>query len=275
MFTSIALEMQKALRKPRTYIGPIAMSLLTLAVAVGMKHSNPFEYLRERMEQDFIVTGSFANAALLANFLLDGIVYFFLPLFTCMVCGDLLASEAADGTIRTLLCRPVTRARVYVSKYLIAVAYVAALVMGTGVLAYIIGSAVLGRGSLVLFSGGFWVIPEAEAIQRLAMSYGLIALGMLAVGSISFAVSTILSNSNGAIGVAMAVPWGSLVLQEISYFKALKPYLITTHMDHWRHIVLGTSTRHEMVSGIAVMLAYSVAAFVIGLLVFRRKDILV
>ena len=274
MAISIALEIRKALRKLRTYIGPVAMSLLILALAVGLKHSNPFDYLRRRMEQDFIVTGSFTNAAFLCRHLLEGITYFFLPLFTCMVCGDLLASEAADGTIRTLLCRPVTRAQVYIAKYLIAVLYVAGLVMGTGVLAYLVGSAILGRGSLVLFSGGFWVIPEAEAIRRLAMAYALVTMGMLAVGSIAFAVSTLLSNSNGAIGAAMAVLWGSLVIQEIDYFKVLKPYLLTTHLDHWRWLIDGKGTTQEFTNGVIVILAYSVVAFVIGLLVFRRKDIL-
>jgi ABC-2 type transport system permease protein len=262
------------MRKSRTYIGPVAMTLLILAVAVGLKHSNPMEYMRRRMEQDFVVTGSFVNAAFLCRHLLEGITYFFLPLFACTVCGDLLASEAADGTIRTLLCRPVTRTQVIVSKYLVAVFYVMGLVMGTGVFAYVIGTAILGHGSLVLFSGGIWVIPEATAIARLAEAYALVMAAMLAVGSIAFAVSTLLSNSNGAIATAMAVLWGSLVIQEIEYFKVLKPYLLTTHLDLWHRLFFGSVTAPELARAVLVMLAYSVVSFAAGLLIFRKRDIL-
>lgn len=274
MLTNLRLELRKALRKSRMYIGPAAMSLLILAVAVGLKHSNPFEFLRRRMEQDFIVTGSFINAAFLCRHLLEGITYTFLPLFACMVCGDLIASEAADGTIRTLLCRPITRAQVVISKYMVACMYVLALSIGTGVLAYVMGTAFLGRGSLVLFSGGIWVLPETTAIVRLAAAYALVAAGMLAVGSISFAVSTFLSNSNGAIGAAMGILYGSAVIQEIEYFKVLKPYLLTTHLDKWHRLFTGAFDAHAFLKAILVMLIYSAVSFAIGLIIFRRRDVL-
>ena len=274
MLTSLRLEIRKALRRSRSYIGPVAMSLLILAVAVGLKHGNPFDYMRRLMEQHFIITGSFINAAFLCRHLLEGITYFFLPLFACLVCGDLLASEAADGTIRTLLCRPVTRTQVIVSKYLVAVTYVIGLTIGTGVLAYLVGALILGRGSLVLLRGGIWVLPEPTAILRLAQAYGLVAVGMLAVGSIAFAVSTLLSNSNGAIGTAMAVLWGSLVIQEIEYFSVLKPYLLTTQLDLWRRLFFGSVTAHDLARAVTVMLTYCAVSFTVGLLVFRRRDVL-
>lgn len=274
MLTSIRLELRKAARKARTYIGPAALTLLITAVAFGMKHSHHLQEMRGMLERDFIVTGSIVNAAFLCRSLLEGIPFTFLPLFTCMVCADLLASESGDGTLRMLLCRPVTRRQVVVSKYILGALYAVGLSVGTGVMAYLIGTAMLGRGSLVLFNSGIWVIPEHTAMLRLLASYVFVACGMLAVGSIAFAVSSFLSNANGAIAVAMGVLYGSAVIQEIEFFARLKPYLLTTQLEKWHGLLQGTFGTHQFLNSVGIMLAYSVVSFVIGLIIFERRDVL-
>ena len=274
MLINLRLEVLKVMRKPRTYIGPVALSLLIIAMLVGMKHGHDFEYMRHRLEQDFIVTGSFLNAAFLTRYLLEGITFTFLPLFACMVCGDLLASEAADGTLRMLLCRPVTRLKVAVSKYAIAIMYVLGLTLGTGLLSYLAGWGYLGRGSLVVLQKGVWIYPEHEAILRILGAYILIACGMIALGSIAFAVSTFLSNSNGAIAAAMGLLYGSAVIGEIQYFAKIKPYLLTTQVEMWRSFFWGTPDAHAIAKAVGILAAYSVVSLVIGLIIFSRRDVL-
>ena len=274
MLINLRLELLKVLRKSRTYIGPVALSLLIVALLVGMKHGHEFEYMKRRLEQDFIVSGSFINAVFVARYLLEGITFTFLPLFACMVCGDLIASEAADGTLRMLLCRPVTRLKVAVSKYGIAVAYVLGLTLGTGLLAYMAGWAYLGRGSLVVLQHGVWIYPEHDAILRLLAAYALIACAMVAIGSIAFAVSTFLSNSNGAIAAAMGLFYGSAVLGEIEYFAKIKPYLLTTQMEVWRSFFTGAPDAHTVTKAVGIMAAYSVVSLTIGLVIFSRRDVL-
>lgn len=274
MLINLRLELFKVLKKSRTYIGPAALSLLMIAMLVGMKHGHEFEYMKRRLEQDFIVAGSFVNAAFLTRFLLEGIVYTFLPLFACMVCGDLIASEAADGTLRTLLCRPVTRMRVAISKYVVAIMYVLGLTFGTGLLAYMAGWGYLGRGSLVVLHQGVWIYPEHDAILRLLAAYAIVALGMVALGSIAFAISTFLSNSNGAIAAAMGILYGSAVIGEIEYFAKIKPYLLTTQMEQWRSFFTGTPDAHALAKAVGIMAAYSVVALITGLVIFGRRDVL-
>lgn len=274
MLTNLRLELRKTLRKGRTYIGPVALTLLIIAVSFGMKHSHRIDYMRQTMERDFIITGSFLTAAFMCRHLLDAITFTFLPLFACMVFGDLIASEAADGTLRTLLCRPVTRSQVVTAKYVVGSLYVLGLTLGTGVLAYAIGSVILGRGSMVLFSGGIWVIPEHTAMIRLLAAYTLVSFGMLAVGSIAFAVSTLLSNSNGAIGAAMGVLYGSAVIGEIEYFAKIKPYLLTTQIAKWSDMFIGKFDTHAFMHAIGIMLVYAVVSFIAGLIIFQRRDIL-
>jgi len=274
MLIELRLELMKLLRKPRTYLGPAGMVLLIALGLVAMKFGNEFQYMYERLARDFIISGSFVNAAFLARFmLLEFVVFMFLPLSACLVFGDLIASEAADGTLRALLCRPVTRTSVAVSKYIVGALYVFALTLGTGVAAYLVGTTFLSRGSLLTFYEGIWILPERTAIVRLALTYGLVAFGMLAVGSMAFAISTFLSNSNGAVAGAMGVVIISGIVEQIEYFARLRPYLLTPYLEVERYFT-GTLDLHMLIKSVLVMLAYSAVGLIVGLAIFRRRDVL-
>ena len=274
MLTRLSIELAKLTRKPRTYLGFAGMAGITCLLMIGFKYGDPFQHMKDRLAQDFIISGSFINAAFLARNLVAGAIYMILPLFTCLVCGDLVASEAADGTLRTILCRPVSRLSVAVSKYMVGAIYVLTLTFGTGVFAYLLGSLFLGRGSLVVMEQGIWVFPEHTALIRLVATYALISVSMLAVGSIAFMISTFLSNANGAIIGAMAMMYAGVIVGEIDYFKSIRPYLFTSYMDKWRLLFISPIDVSELWKAAGVMLIYSAAALIIGLIIFQRRDVL-
>ena len=268
------IELTKLWRKPRTYIGFAGMAAIVGLMFVGMKFGHPFRHVEQTLERNFIVAGSFLNAEFIALHLMAGVVFTFLPLFTAMVFGDLIASEAADGTMRAMLCRPVSRIGVGLAKYVTGAGYVIALAFGTGLGAFLAGWLFFGKGSLVTLNSGIWVFREADAIPRLIAAYGLAAVAMLAVGSIAFALSSFLSNANGAIIGAMAVMYGLAVVGEIDYFDPIKPFLFTSYMDSWRELFVNPVDMAEVRHAVGIMLAYAAAFCTIGLYIFRRKDVL-
>lgn len=274
MLAEVIAEFRKLLRKPRTFIGPAAMGILVILIMVSLKFGGVAEQMHERLSSDFIITGSFVNAAFIARYMLfEFVVFMFLPLFACLVFGDLIASESADGTLRTLLCRPVTRIGVAVSKYIVGTAYVFALTLGTGLFAYTLGTIFLGRGDLISMNGGIWILPEDVAVLRLLAVYALVAVGMISIGSIAFAISTFISNANGAIAGAMGVVVFSLILGQIDYFAALRPFLLTTYLragDFFQ----GDFNIALFQKSICVLVIYSLIGLITGLFVFHRRDIL-
>ncbi len=270
----LRIEFLKLWRKPRTYLGFAGMAAIIGLMFLGMKLGHPFRHMEAQLARDWIVAGSFLNAGFIAQHLMGGVVYTFLPLFSAMVFGDLIASEAADGTIRTMLCRPVSRIGVGLSKYANGALYVLALTFGTGAAAYLIGWLVFGRGNLVVLDSGISIFTEREALPRLIGAYGMAALSMIAVGSIAFALSSFLSNSNGAIIGAMVVMSGLAIIGEIDYFEFLKPYLFTTYLDEWKGLFADPIRSADVLRSAGVMLAYSAAFSVLGLAIFRRKDVL-
>lgn len=273
MLTKTRIELMKLSHKPRTYVGFIGMAAMIILMLIAVKYGDPFRQMREHMSRDFILSGSFVNAVFLTRYLLEGVVYTFLPLFACLVYGDLIPSEAADGT-RTVLCRPISKLGWAVSKYVVGAIYIFTLTMFSGVVAYLIGCAFLGRGSLVVFDRGIWVFPEGSAILRLLATYGLVAVATLAVGSLSFAISTFLSNANAAIIGGMALLYASAILQEIEYFKFLKPYLLTTYFSSWRKLFVDPIDAWIIWKSLGVLLIYSAVGLIVGLIIFQRRDVL-
>lgn len=274
MRNKLCAEYFKLLHKPRTCIGPAAMSLLVAVALVALKYGHQFRYMEARLARDYILAGSFVNAAFLTRFMLfEFVVFMFLPLFSSMVFADLIAGEAAGGTLRMMLCRPVSRLRIAAVKYAAGVTYALALTFGVGVLSYAAGWAALGRGSLVSLTGGVWIYPEGEAALRLLLAYGLVALGMVSVGSIAFAVSAFLTNANGAVAGAVGLVVFSGIIGEIEFFEPLRPFLLTTYLKvGW--LFEGVVDVRTLLQSAGVMLAYAAVAAAVGFVAFIRRDVL-
>lgn len=280
MIAELAIEYRKLILKSRTYIGPAAMLFIITAMLIGLRYSHQFDYMKQTMGQDFIIAGRITNAAFLTRYLLEGIFFFFLPLAVCSIAGDLIASEAADGTLRMILCRPVSRLSILTAKYIACITSSIGLTVGTGLVAYLVGLVFLGGGSLFVVpdfrgGGGIWILSEHDAVIRLIAAYSLTAVGMLAIGSIAFMISTLLSNSNGAIFGAMGFLIASGIIGQIDYFSSLKPYLLTTYLDKWQQFFGESMDMHVLFKSIGVMAVYSIVCFVISAIIFRRRDVLV
>ena len=274
MLTELRLEIKKLLHKPRTYIGPVGTTVLVIITLLAVKYGNEFSTIEARLAQDFIMVGSLRNASFLASLMLtEFIVYMLLPIFVCTVFGDLVASEVADGTLRMLLCRPITRLRLLMSKYGTGILYTLMLTYGMGIFAYLLGLLFLGRGSLINLADGIWILPERMALIRLATAYGLTTLGMIAIGSIAFAISTFLSNSNGAVAGAVSFVIGCKAIEQFDFFRWLKPYLLTSYLEPRRILVSRLDTAF-ICKSVEVMLAYSAIAIVVGMIIFHERDIM-
>jgi ABC-2 type transport system permease protein len=272
----IKIETFKLSRRLRSYIGFFGVIGIVALVTLGVHYEPPEDVVRGMAGGQFTVVGTFINASFLAGFVMPLLFYFFMPLFVSLVAGDIVAGEAAEGTLRTQLTRPVTRLKFLLSKYIVSVLYSFVLTLFLGIFAYILGAIVFGQGSLLQIDGdhGVSIFPKYEGIVRLLFGYCLAALGMRAIATIAFFLSTLVSNSLGPVGIAMMSLVVFTILGEIPYFDWLKPYLFTTHMQLWRDAFRVPVPLNELRTSLLALAAY-VGVFLIGsVLVFRRKDIL-
>ena len=105
-------------------------------------------------------------------------------LYLALVSGDLVAKEAEDGTLRMLLCRPVSRARLLLLKAIACLVYTVVLVLFIGITALLAGFAYGGTGGLFVF------IPVERMFALYDFNSGLIRYAW-AIPLLALSLSTI------------------------------------------------------------------------------------
>ena len=177
-------EMVKLFARRRTWIGFGVFLLIYALVVVGMNRPHQREMFRHAIEKNGYGFEAYFSGLTLGlqmmiwtGFLLGG-------LFLALVSGDVMSKEVEDGTMRMILCRPASRWRIGILKYLTCVAY-------TFVLAVFIGLAALALGAVYRGLGGLFAVEPFEHIFALytfgpGITRYLGALPVLAGGLLSF-----------------------------------------------------------------------------------------
>jgi ABC-2 type transport system permease protein len=204
----------------------------------------------------------------------------FLPITVAVVAGDAVAGEAATGTLRYLLVRPVGRLRLLVAKLVAVAAFVLLSVALVTVTGYVVGVAAFGFGAdatlggvggITSLSGA--VITPVELAARTAAVVGYLALCMLAIGAVGVFFSTLTDSPLAAALGVLAVVVTSAALMPLDAAAAIRTYLPTTHwlawIDLYRAPILWTAVRE----GAAVQLSYVLVAFGAAWANFATKDV--
>ena len=275
MWTLISLEIFKIRKKLRSYLGFAGLLGIAVLMAVGLRYGpSPGHHMLGSMPRGMLVVGSLLTAGFMTSLIMQGTLFTFLPLFVSMVAGDMVSGEAADGTLRTAMSRPVSRLGFFVAKLFSSGAYAVALTFFLGLSAYVIGLIALGRGPVAVGWSGFAVYPEVEGITRLLAAYALACVPMIAVAAIALFISTIVNSSPAAIIGPMILIFGLTIIGEIGYFEPVKPYLFTTYLDVWKEAFAPRVDWGHLRTGLEYLCAYIAIFGGLAALIFCRKDIL-
>src|SRR3954468_15238192 len=140
-------ELVKLRAQKRTYIGLGAALLVPMIFIVSL--------LTDDSGADGIPFGRYVRESGLAIPLVGlffGAFWFF-PLITALVAGDIVATEDGNGTLKTILTRSVDRWQIFAAKVLAAFTYAfAALLLFVGV-GLVIGGIIWGFDPLISLSG--------------------------------------------------------------------------------------------------------------------------
>lgn len=284
MLRQIGFEIFKMSRRPRTYLAYAAFLLINICVMLGLKYGHLENISTHQMNRSsFGVVGTPVNAEFMSWIVLGSpiasmILIMFMPFFVCLVFGEIFGGEVADGTLRAVLARPVSRGSFFTAKFFASLIYAITLPFFLGVSAYLIGLVSFGRGGLMA-TGTFehpmlaWY-SEGTGLWRLGLGCLLICTGAITVGMVAFFISSWLNNSLGAIGGAIMLLFAMAIVGEIPYFKPIKDYLFSTHLLMGQKAFIDPIPWHEIWVALRCLGAYCVSLFVISLVIFKRKDVL-
>jgi ABC-2 type transport system permease protein len=263
------------------YIGFAAMAVLCLIMAVGF-HKFDFRHLQRTANQFFkgIDFKKFVNGTMFCAMCVSMGIQGLMPIFAALVGGQQIAGEAKEGTLRSMLCRPVHRWEVFTSKFAVSCGYLALLLAFMYGIAAAIGLLVFRGGNLLVYGGAIGrhsifpvLLQQGIAFERLLLACGLAWVAMLVLMTLALMFSALFESPVSAIVWTLSLFFIFRMVGEIPYFASIKPYLFTTHTDLWLD-VFQTKIPWMIIRDSAAWCGIYTAGFLAGgLLTFQFKDV--
>ncbi len=296
----VTVELYKLFTRPRTWISVLLICALPLLVAVfvAVTHLTPPPGQGSAFLSAVLENGKLYPAAALAL-----VLPVFLPVSVAVVAGDSVAGEAASGTLRYLLIRPVGRTRLLVAKLLALTTFVLLAVVAVTVTSYLIGVFLLGPGAAsapaaVAQSGAGGAAGAAGGLptggiqagsgvtslsgaplsllqlgERVAWAVGFITVSMLGVAAIALFLSTLADSALGAAIGALAALVASEVLVTLNAASAIQPYLPTRYWLAWIDFFRQPIFWRDIQRGFAIQAVYVLVFLAAAWANFATKDI--
>ena len=151
MIQLMLIELFKIIKRPRTYIGFLAIFLTVGAMQLAMYYEGEelISIAIQNLENDFRLEGKIINTNLMTYILLNSLIIH-IPILICLVTGDSIAGEASSGTLRLILQKPYSRTQIYLAKALSGFIYTISLIIFLALMTYVLGYFLFGSGDLIV-----------------------------------------------------------------------------------------------------------------------------
>jgi ABC-2 type transport system permease protein len=278
MWQLIKIELYKIIRRPRSYIGFVAIAFIVTVIhlALYVDGLNYIQFFIQQVEQSFDIQGKIINGNLVAYLILQTLIIQ-MPLLVALVTGDLLSGEAATGTIRLLATKPVSRSRIVLAKFFAGSIYTVALVVWLGIISLLLGLLIFGRGDLIVLNTDQVSILRADdTLWRFGGALLIAFLSLTVVATFSLLLSAFTDNSIGPIVGTMAVVIIFTIIgsMEFPLFEKISPFLFTTHTIIWKSMFANPLPLDHIIQSVLILVGHVILFLGITLYYFNRKDIL-
>ena len=272
----IGVEIRKLVTRPRTWVSVFLLCLLPVIVAVFLRLSGvgPRPGQGPTFLSAVLGNGQLYPAAALAI-----VLPIFLPIAVAVIAGDAVAGEAAAGTLRYLLVRPVGRTRLLVAKLISIGAFVLISVVSVAVTAYLTGLAILSSSPLAAATTATTITTTGTTLSsgqlaiRTVMMVLYIGWSMLGVASVSLFLSTLTDSPLGAALGGLAVLVSSSALVALDAADSVRDYLPTRYWLAWIDLFRDPVLWHDLQRGLLVQGVYIAVLLGLAWANFATRDI--
>ena len=216
---------------------------------------------------DVATTGA-ANFTLFTLFVATG---FLLVVVFALFAGDTVASEASWASLRYLLAVPVPRSHLLARKLAIALLSSLVALVLLPVVAFVAGGLFFGWAPIRTPLGT--TLPNGEALLRLGIVVGYLAVTLLFVSALAFLLGVWTDAPLGAVGGAVLLFIVSNILDAVTVLGDWRNALPTHYSYSWTDVLAPQIAWDQMARGALWSLAYSVVLLTAAWWHFERKDV--
>ncbi len=277
----IGVELSKQIHRARGWATMAVMAVVAVVLCLVIGVSKPS--IAERIGDWGSVTADGSGYAL-PVIVLNAMLIFLFPLAVAVFAGEPVAGEAAWGSLRYLLARPVARWRVLLSKAAVAAAFSVAAVLVAVLVALVAGVIAFGWRPLTVldlqhttpFHIAIATFSPWQALGRLALATGFVMTTLTSTFAFALMLSTFTARAFSAVAGGVGLSLFSRALDNVPGLHALGSWLPVTDggTSLWTGFFdvpfEGAGVGHELL----VQAVYSVVFLGIAAVWFTRSDIL-
>lgn len=268
-------EMRKLFARKRTFIGFGAFLAFEI-VLLGLLRLPGIQNLMQRsIERTGYDSSLYLSGLSLAFIVIGAAVFLLEALFLSLVAGDVVSKEVEDGTLRMMLCRPVSRFRILILKAIVSAFYTVVLTVFVFVVALAGGLLNSGVGGLFVMAPLEGVVAFYEFVPgllRLVAAVPLLCLSLCTITAIAFFLSCLNMKPSAATVVTLSILFADFILKNIPYFESIRGWFLTMKMSAWVRVFHYRIPWESMVEDYAWLMAINATLFLIAWQVFSQRD---
>ena len=281
MIIQLRLELLKLFRSRGFYLSFAALSAFVLLMLWGF-YSYAEQKTRGLATEQFKYTYESKSYFNGLTFTLYSLMFAFslvIPIFVAMTAGGQIAGERRAGTLRMMCIRPVARAQIVLSKFLVVAIHTYLLLAFFIGLNLLVGLLFVGWGNLELYPGPLNLVDAPgqilrdDALWRFCYASFSGTWALLVVAAIALLLSVLFDNPVTAVAATLAVYLMLYIVGRIEFFVSLRPFFFTTNMDFWREVLKPEMPAANLYHGAATCGAYIFGLLLAAVLIFERRDI--
>jgi len=268
-------ELRKLFARKRTFIGFGAFLTFEIVVLFLLRLEKVQATVRRVIENAGYDASVYLSGLTLGFLIVMWTVLLLEALFLALVAGDVVSKEVEDGSMRMMLCRPVSRGRILLLKAIVVAFYTFVLTLFVMVTALLAGFINSGIGGLFVFApleGVFAFHDFWPGLLRYLAVIPLLSLSLLTISALAFCLSCFNMKPSAATVITLSVLFADSILKNIPYFDSLKEMFLTYKMAVWIHIFDYRIPWETMVENYAWLMAINATLFLIGWQAFERRD---
>jgi ABC-2 type transport system permease protein len=277
----IGVELAKQCRRARGWVtlGVMAAVPALLTAVIGLTRPA----IPERFgDWGSVVTDTSGFAMPLIA--LSAMQLFLLPLAVAVFAGEAVAGEAAWGTLRYVLARPLSRSRVLAVKAAVAGAFSLAAVAVAGGSALVTGALAFGWAPLTVldlqhttaFDYASATFDPGDALGRIALGAAIVAAGLASTFAFALLLSTLTASPFGAVAGGVGLGLVSRALDNVAGLHVLGAWLPLTDGGStlWTGLFFSPVQLDGLLQRALVQAAYTALFLAAAWLRFTRSDVL-
>lgn len=276
-FRALRNELLKLCSRKRSYLGFVVF-VLTEFIVVWLWNSRVLrEPLTTLLDKNGLRWEDCSSALSIACFAVSFGVGLVAGLYLALVGGDLVAKEFEEGTIRMVMARPISRARLFAVKAMAGAAY-------TFVLALFVGASSLAVGWIGQHrAGSMWVYhplekvsavySAGEGLQRYAVAILVLALSYQAISALALMCSCLKIKPATATVLTLSYLSVDFGFYSIPFFAPHHQWFLSHHVSCWVRVFQYQPPWHSIATSLVLLAAISASCWLIGLACFSARDI--